>query len=567
MSSPLLLNKIAAVRSKHTAVGLGKGSAQLVLCAIVWLIVACLFDWLIGFPLWFRACGLLALIGVLGLIIFRQLALPILRAPDDQQIALLVEKEIPEFSTRLIASIQLSQQGAIPAGISTSLVAAMIRQTEELAHPREFGSVIRLDRVMMWLGGALFAVLFAVALYAWGAPTTPVLLERAFLSSARLPTKTRVEIITGNLKIPVGDDVKISARALGIKPTSGTLYVHYLSGTDQQFVMKRDEADGTYSSGLAAVQESFTYSVRLNDGSSDDFRVDAIPRPAVTSIECFQVYPEYTGLGTVPRAPGDLTLLMGSKLQLRVLANRPVRATPGPDGKGCYVMRFTDEKKEKSAPFAMAVNPRDAHELTASIDLPAGTIGFSINLIDEEGITSKDPAVYRIDMVPDRPPTIRVTSPDRKEILATGQSEIDVGFVAEDDYGIGKVTFKYKVGEGEVQSTALTIPPKEKVVRGFYPWLISKIAIPTGLVSLEGTVLEFWIDVEDTNNLTGPGRVESEHYLARIVTRDEKKAELMARLGESLGTIRDISENQERASSELGMLITGQPVTPPGAPK
>jgi hypothetical protein len=500
-------------------------------------------------------------------VLVTRLIRPILYGPDDEQIALWVERERPEFATRLIASVQLAQSEAIPDGVSQSLVAAMIGQTEEMAAPVDFGAVIKLDQLVKWTLGAAAAILLGSVLFLWGGTVTKALVARAFLSNVALPTKTQVEIVTGDQKVPLGDAVKIVARAHGIRPAAGTLYVRYLSGRTQQFPMPREEGQTTYAFTLEAVQESFTYSVRIFDGRTDVYRIDAFPRPTVMSVQCVQIYPDYTGLGEVPRATGDLSLLMGSRLRIQATANRPVRLLPGADGKSNYIMRFTDEKTEKSAPVALAVNPQDRRQLSAEMALPAGTLGFSINLVDEDGITSKDTAVYRIDLVPDKPPTIRITSPDRKEILATSQSTIDVGFIADDDYRLGKVTLKFKVDDGELQAIALSIPEKQRSVRGFYPWDISKVAVPSGKVSLEASVLEFWLEAEDTNNLTGPGRTASEHYLARIVTREEKKAELLARLSESLGVIRDVSDNQEKASSELGMLILGTPATQPGSPK
>lgn len=565
--SALLQDKLAAVRGKNTGVALGHGLARLIVVFLTSLAVAALFDWLIGFPLWFRAIVLVAMAAGLGWILVHQLIRPIVFGPDDEQIALWVERERPEFATRLIASVQLGQPDVIPAGVSKSLVQAMVSQTEEMAGPVDFGSVIKVDRFLKWALGAVLAIVVGGAVYLWGGSVTQALVARVFLSRVVLPTKTQVEIVTGDQKVPLGDSLKIVALAHGIRPSAGTLYVHYLSGRNQQFPMPREEGQATYAFTLDSVQESFTYSVKIFDGRTDDYRIDAFPRPSVTSVECAQVHPDYTGLGVTPRSTSDLSLLLGSRLRIRALANRPVRLLPSSDGKRNYVMRFTDEKTEKSAQLPLTVNPKDRRELTAEIALPAGTLGFSINLVDDDGITSKDSAVYRIDLLPDKPPTIRITNPDRKEILATSQSTIDVGFLAEDDYLLGKATLKFKVDEGDVQSIALRIPEKQRVVRGFYPWDIAQLAIPSGKVSLEGSVLEFWVEVEDTNDLTGPGRTASEHYLARIVTREEKKAELLARLGESLGVIRDVSESQEKASSELGMLILGTPATQPGVPR
>ena len=49
-----------------------------------------------------------------------------------------------------------------------------------------------------------------------------------------------------------------------------------------------------------------------------------VPRPAVRTIEFTQVYPSYTGLAEKSRQRGDLSLLLNSKLKIRVQANKKV---------------------------------------------------------------------------------------------------------------------------------------------------------------------------------------------------------------------------------------------------
>ena len=70
-----------------------------------------------------------------------------------------------------------------------------------------------------------------------------------------------------------------------------------------------------------------------------------------------------------------------------------------------------------------------------------------------------------------------------------------------------------------------------------------------------GARVEFWVEVEDNNNVTGPGLGASDHQLARIVTDDEKRADLLNRAGDFLGTIGDMTADQEKLNQNLGALI------------
>ena len=63
-------------------------------------------------------------------------------------------------------------------------------------------------------------------------------------------------------------------------------------------------------------------------------------------------------------------------------------------------------------------------------------------------------------MLIDRPPTIKITSPDRKEVLETAIAKLELGFLAEDDYMVGPITLRYKVDENPtLHDIKLDVPP------------------------------------------------------------------------------------------------------------
>jgi hypothetical protein len=68
-------------------------------------------------------------------------------------------------------------------------------------------------------------------------------------------------------------------------------------------------------------------------------------------------------------------------------------------------------------------------------------------------------------------------------------------------------------------------------------------------------MIEFWIEAEDNNDATGPGRGASEHQLARVVSRDEKLADALNRASDYLSGIEDVAEDQARANRNLGDII------------
>src|SRR4029079_6971920 len=116
--SALLQAKIDALRQKHVMVAVATGVAMAVAVAVELLALAMFLDWLIELPWAIRLISLLLQIGVLGYIAWTATLRPFLRQPDDDELALMVEKARPAFRSRLIASLQLTRPNGIPPGAS-----------------------------------------------------------------------------------------------------------------------------------------------------------------------------------------------------------------------------------------------------------------------------------------------------------------------------------------------------------------------------------------------------------------------------------------------------------------
>lgn len=541
--SPVIGRGLARVRIKHVAVTWGQGLGLAVGAIVLLLAAEMLVDWLVELP-WGVRAGLLML-GIVGVggIALRYVLWPVVRGPDDDELALMVERAEPGLSTRLIASVQLTRPGALPAGSSLSLVRAMVLEAEELAAGIDWGKVVGIERVakMMAISGSI--LLLGLALYAWGGQTSRDLLKRAFLSNAPVPRKTRVVCESQNQVIAIGDSVTLSALAEGIKPPGGMVRISYDSGRSQSFAMDRLEQPGNrYTRQIESVQDSFTYIVHLNDGRSEPYRVEALPRPAVATIECVQVFPRYTKLEPVRRAVGDLALLDGSRLQIKATASKAIQKA------SMWVSGGPQEQP-------LAIGGADKRQLTGTIEVRKGMSGFSLRLRDEHNIESRDEAVYRIEVQEDKPPTVRITWPDRREELVTQVARLLVAFEAADDYAIGKVRLHYKiegVDGGREQRQELDMGGHTpKSLRRRYEWPIGKLVSAVPL----GSSIEYWIEVEDTNDVSGPGVAESDHYMARVVSEVEKRQDLMNRLNDYLGTITDVTGDQERLNQALGQII------------
>jgi hypothetical protein len=169
-------------------------------------------------------------------------------------------------------------------------------------------------------------------------------------------------------------------------------------------------------------------------------------------------------------------------------------------------------------------------------------------------------AIYRIEIVPDQPPTVRVLWPARREELVTAKATLLVVFEAKDDFGIGNVRLHYAPNwiEGSPHKTiALDLDNEEpKSLTRRFEWKLDRLIPPL----VEGDVVDYWIEARDTNNVTGPGiAIIPEHYQARVVSEEQKRADLTNRLNDTLQGLNDVRQGQEELARRLGDIIQEKP--------
>ncbi|MFI5378399.1 MAG: hypothetical protein ACHRHE_03760 [Tepidisphaerales bacterium] len=545
MSEPIA-DKIASVRRKHGNVSLARG-AFAGLAALVLLVGLEMFlDWVWELPMPVRAAMLAVDVLGLGWVLFQATIRPLVWGPDEDEIALMVEREVPILGTRLIAAVQLARPGALQPGASVQLARAVIWQAEQLAQSIHFPDVVKTDRLARTALLSALILLAGIGSFAWTQETSIELLKRTFLVDVPVPRKTRIAIEKAERVIAIGDTISLEAVVSGVVPTSGRLDISYASGRKIWYPLEPTADDSRkFVRTIENVQESFSYRIRLNDSTTSWLKVRAVPRPAVAGVEFTMIYPPYIKLPPEHKSPGDLSLLAGGKLQLKVKATKPLKSA---------AVRMVGG--EKDIPLALAGSKRN--EATGTVDIPAKNLtGLSFPLVDEENIGSRNETVFPVDLIPDRDPTLRITYPDRRDETATAIAKLLLAFEATDDFGIAKVILWRKL-ETEDNAAAKAV---ELDLAGASPEELRHLVRRhefdiSSMKPKEGSVVEYWLEVQDGNTVTGPGKAVSDHYKVKIVSDLEKKAELLNRVNDQFGTIDFLTQDQEKLNQTLGKLIT-----------
>jgi hypothetical protein len=271
----------------------------------------------------------------------------------------------------------------------------------------------------------------------------------------------------------------------------------------------------------------------------------------VARLTAQQIFPAYLKLPPLERPPSDLKLLAGSRLKVVVTANTGLtKALLRLAGVNQEVPLQIDAKTPQNAFGEFEIPPKD---LT----------GFSVRLTDAAGVESGEGATYRIDLVPDQLPTIKITYPSRPEELATTAATVLIAFEGQDDFGISKATLHYKLGTNPEKTIGFDLGGQGgKTLQRRFDWKLPTLD-PRPQI---GQALEYWLTIEDNNTATGPGGGTTEHYQVRIVTEEEKRLEFANRFSDTIGGLSEVATTQDDLNKRLGEAIFAKPANQPPNP-
>ncbi len=157
---------------------------------------------------------------------------------------------------------------------------------------------------------------------------------------------------------------------------------------------------------------------------------------------------------------------------------------------------------------------REAH-LAAGINgrqLQAPTT-YQLRLLDTDGYENADPLWRSIALTRDQAPVVSIVAPGDKLSVKAG-AIVDLTIEARDDYGLGTVRLVYRVNEAEDVRELVKFPhdkAPELKTSDPYKWNLATGGFKAG------DRVEYWAEAIDRNNVTGPGKAESRHFVLELV--------------------------------------------------
>ncbi|MDP0496434.1 MAG: hypothetical protein Q7Q73_09525 [Verrucomicrobiota bacterium JB024] len=575
----------ALVRRELLATLLG-GVGLVLLYLFAAVLVRCLMDYWLHFDWTARAALLVCDIGVCAWLIRRFIWLPLRGRLTRTRAALRLQAYAPELESRLISSLQLAPEvdaGRAPRSLVERLLMSAVVALDEVSWKE---AVVLKNAVLLAAGAGVLAL----GIIGWAviAPASSgVLIGRYFLSSHPPLYRTLLEVTSGDLKTPRGDAVTLAVSTGGEVPRQVVFVLEDDTGARESFTVGSLPDDPTrFELVIENAQNSFGYQVLGGDARSADFRVEVLEAPVLEELQIRVSPPAYTGHAAYALPASELQMIEGSSLTLQGHASDALSAArlvliPGDplapassSDEGTMAANSGAAEVEESPAAGAGSFPLKTDGIALSgqaREISPQTAYVSVSLTGENGVQSVDDTRYPIKWVLDLAPVITLAkAPAEGATVAEGRTATLNGAVRE-DYALETLQLCWQVqrpGEAAAAPIETHAVPFSGEANAFDLLLVpGGGAVGADAIAINapaGSSVTWWLEAVDNRDLTGgPQHSQSDPMMFKVVTVEEKIAELMGRIRDNINTLENVSEQQAGAKSELESYLESNPNSQP----
>ncbi len=484
-----------------------QGAALVVRLVCLCLAIAFLIDIFWDAPRLVRLGLLLATSAAAFVVIVLRIIRPLVRRIGHEELAALVESAHPEMEERLLSSLELARSTDRDALKGSPLMREqLMKETARATRDLPFDEVVDSSRAVRQTVMACIAFLAVLAPFVVLQEGYGNLWARFFNpwgNHAHGMTLT-LEVQPGDTTVPVGEDVAIAVVPHFRFAKSGTITRGRILWTDDdgetEFRDLKPLADQPgYTAMIPQVARGLHYRVESDQGSSREYRVEVVERPALTGLTVDVQPPAYCGRAAqrIDGLVGETAIFERSKLTFRATFNKPVAEVRWlwlEDVRHKYdqhPLTATGKDRLKSASISGLAFARDDAQLmrvdadgkSATWELTADREGaFEIVLLDKSGIQNRHEPGRSFRLIRDAAPTVAWAD---QESQPTARPDDVVAFevAATDDIGLGALELHYSVLPHRTQAGVMPSEPALLGGQEFtnrFPIDLRKLSLPEG---------------------------------------------------------------------------------------
>ena len=223
--------------------------------------------------------------------------------------------------------------------------------------------------------------------------------------------------------------------------------------------------------------------------------------PIVGDVRITYQYPAYTGLPprTIEGSTGDVMAVKGTRVT--------IETTPLHRSRGAALL-LGENGESGEIPVVLHKNV-----MTARLTL-SESASYRFWLQPLLGRAVREQQSHRLEAEPDRAPRAEIHGPaDRLELAAP--RPIEVGFAADDDYGLASVELVYRVDEGPEHRQLLKDPLGARGAEGRTVWDPSNLPLSTG------SRIAYHVEARDRDEVSG-AKVGSSRTLYIVISHPQE---------------------------------------------
>jgi hypothetical protein len=461
------------------------------------------------------------------------LILPLSRRLNPYYAARQMEQVIPGAKNSVVNWLDLRER-KLPAAIQGAVGQRAARDVAQADLERAISG-----RRAAFMGGLTTALLVGlfVALFIYGARPFASLLGRTFAPFVErsIATRTQLNLLRpqgGDTTVSVGQSVVFAVRVDGRvpepnQPDALKLLFRYQADDSYEERPLQHDSDRDWSTVLPAfqVQNGLWYKITGGDAETPEYRVQVRSVPLVEGWNVAYHYRPYVGWRDDLSRDPNLKALRGTAVTLTAHTNRVVKVDSS---------RIDLEGKSRGKqPLRAEAVPDDPQALRFQFVLDEDST-YRLWFTSTDGEQNTDPMPYKIDVLLDRAPEVKLTKPG-KDISLPANGTLELEGSASDDIGVTSIALRMSV----VKGPALAAKPYRegksfKLEDGGYPKMLHykdfvaldkvKDALGQPFALQPGMVIEYWLDAADNCDYFEPNVGHSTpRYKVTITPADPDK--------------------------------------------
>jgi hypothetical protein len=243
-----------------------------------------------------------------------------------------------------------------------------------------------------------------------------------------------ITVSPGDTQVERGTGLVVTARFGHTPPAEADLVLVSAAGRSQRVPLARHLADPVFGTSLPEIAEDSLYRIEYGTKKTRDYKISVFDFPALTRADASLQFPEYTGqTNQVIRDTYRVSAVEGTRLTYTLQLNEAV-------------VRARFLGLGETLTLTAATNPLASlndFRLTHSAH-------YTLELVDAAGRTNQVPAEFYLQVLPDRPPEVKVDFPHGDQRVSSLE-EVQLQGEARGDFGLLKYGLGFSVAGGPPQ--------------------------------------------------------------------------------------------------------------------